>query len=102
MQDGKRTTGSDQPLVTEWATQMQGERSPTGCNLVAVGGELKMREDGDGVLCVGYQNIRRSEMSRGLELAPELTAMCDIGADIQGISEINRPWTTGNKALYRL
>ena len=40
-------------------------------------------------------------MYSGLEVAPELTTICNIGADIQGMSEINKPWTAGNKALYK-
>ena len=56
----------------------------------------------DGLLHVGYQDGRGLEMSSRLEVAPELIAMCEIGVDIQGTSEIKRPWMVGNKALYRL
>ena len=59
-----------------------GKRGPVSCNLVTRGDGLRPREEGDGVFHVGYQNIRGSEMSSGIEVAQELTAMCDIGVDI--------------------
>ena len=103
MQEQRLPVGIDQQLVREWVSYQLSKRGPVRCNLVAImGDELRLRMEGDGVLHVGYQNIRGSEMFSGLEVAPKLTVMCGIGADIRGISEINRPWEAGNKALYRL
>ena len=70
--------------------------SPTP-NIEAVGDPLRLRPDGevtDGILRVGFQNIRGADFNRGFGLAPELDAMNEIGTDIQGMTEANKPWNS--------
>ena len=76
MQEQRLPVGIDQQLVREWVSYQLSKRGPVRCNLVAImGDELRLRMEGDGVLHVGYQNIRGSEMFSGLEVAPKLTVM---------------------------
>ena len=78
--------------------------SPTP-NIEAVRDPLWPRPDGeatDGILRVGFQNIRGVDFNRGLGLAPELDAMNEIEADIQGMAEANKPWNSRNKAKYQI
>ena len=53
------------------------------------------------ILRVGFQNIRGTDMNNGFAVAPELDAMDDNGADIQGMAESNKPWSSRNKAMYQ-
>ena len=55
---------------------------------------MRPRPDGadtDGILRIIFQNIRGADSNKGLGLAPELDAMNEIGADIQGMAEANKP-----------
>ena len=58
----KKTTSGECPIagVTEWVRQQTSGRGLAGCNLVTIGDGLGPRVDIDGVLCVGYQDIRGS------------------------------------------
>ena len=44
-------------------------------NIEAAGDPLKTRSDGDGILRVGFQNIRSTDMENGFAVAPELDAL---------------------------
>ena len=46
---------------------------------------------------MGYQHIRGTTLNSGLEIAEELGVMKELGIDTQGMSEINKPWSAGNK-----
>ena len=51
-------------------------------------------------LRIAYQNIRGATSGKGFELPVEITAMSELGIDIMGMSETNKPWTAGNKHEY--
>ena len=70
-------------------------------NIQAYGDPLLKREDNDGILWFVDQKIRTSEMNYGFQVIPEIKVMREVGADVQGMSEINKPWTAGNKAIYQ-
>ena len=70
-----------------------------------MGDPLRPRPDGevtDGILQVGFQNIRGADFNRSLGPAPELDAINEIGEDIQGMAEANQPWNSMNKAKYQI
>ena len=69
-------------------------------NIEPAGDPLVPRVHNDGLTRSGYQNIRGSDLDSGLEVATEVDTMYEIGSDIQGLSETNKPWTTGNKYKY--
>ena len=69
-------------------------------NIEPQGDKLRQRKEGDGIIRVGFQNIRGTSLTSGLEVPYEIDAMDDLGIDIQGFAETNRPWTAGNKAKY--
>ena len=92
VQRGKSVSCQDR--LDEWLT------CPPIPNIEAAGDPLRKRVDGDGVLRVGFQNIRGTDMNNGFAVAPELDAMDDIGAHIQGMAESNKPWNSRNKATY--
>ena len=68
-------------------------------NIEAYGDPLVEREEDDGLIRLGYQNIRTSELNCGFEITPEIDAMQEVGTDVQGMSEIKKPWTRGNRAV---
>ena len=69
-------------------------------NIDPSGDPMPERINGDGIIRYGYQNIRGSEMNRGLQLATEVDMMADLGVNVQGLSEANKPWTEENKSHY--
>ena len=62
---------------------------------------MRERSDGYEILRVGFQNIWGTDMNNGFAVAPELDAMDDIGTDVQGMAESNKPWNSRNKAMYQ-
>ena len=69
-------------------------------NIAPAGDPLVPRHHNDGITRSGYQNIRGSDIDSGLEIATEVDTMHDIGSDVQGLSETNKPWTPGNKYKF--
>ena len=51
---------------------------------------------------MGYQHIRGTTLNSGLEIAEELDVIKELGIDTQGMSEINKPWSAGNKWKYQM
>ena len=49
-----------------------------------------------------YQNIGGTTLNSGLEILEELDGMRELGIDTQGISEINKPWSAGNRWQYQM
>ena len=90
-------TRSTQRTIEEWATG-----DATYRNIAAAGDRMEEREATVGIFRVGYQNINGSDMESGIEVAQEIDAMLEIGADLQGMSEMNKPWSDGNKWRYRM
>jgi hypothetical protein len=60
------------------------------------------RREKDGIHRMGYQNIRGTTLNGGLEIPAELDVMKELGIDTQGMSEINKPWSVGNKWRYEM
>ena len=71
-------------------------------NIGVAGDLLQERSEQDGIMRIGYHNIHGSEIDSGLEIAEELEAIVEIGADIQGMSEMNKPWTKSTQIRYQL
>ena len=69
-------------------------------NIDPVGDPLKPRFDGDGITRIGYQNVNTSTMGQGFDVAEEIDVIAEIGSDIHGMSEINKPWNSSNKWQY--
>ena len=69
-------------------------------NIEPSGDHLVDRTEGDGILRVGSQNCRGTDVDKGMEVATEVDTMFELGSDVQGLSETNKPWTSGNKYKY--
>ena len=69
-------------------------------NLEPQGDPLQERYEGDGLSRFGFQNVRGTNMGKGLETAEEMEAMDRIGTEVQGYTETNKPWTPGNRWKY--
>jgi hypothetical protein len=69
-------------------------------NIPPAGDQLRERHHNDGYTRFGFQNIRGSSIDSGLEIATEIDNMINLGTNIQGLSETNRPWTHTNKWKY--
>ncbi len=69
-------------------------------NIPPAGDTLIDRHDNDGYTRFGFQNIRGSNIDSGLEIATEIDNMINLGVDIQGLAETNRPWNHANKWKY--
>ena len=71
-------------------------------NIEATGDPLRERSEQDGIIRIGYHNIRGSGIDAGLEITEELEAIADIRTDIQGMSEMNKPWTESTQTKHQL
>ena len=58
------------------------------------------RREGDGIFRVGFHNIRGKSFTGGLEAPYEIDAMDELGINMQGFGETNKPWTPGNRWRY--
>ena len=69
-------------------------------NISPAGDPLQEQQDNNGYTRFGFQNIKGSSINSGLEISTDIDYMINIGTDIQGLSETNRPWTHTNKWKY--
>ena len=69
-------------------------------NITPSGDHLIPRTDTDTYIRIGYQNIHGT--SRETHIPSEITAMQELGLDLMGMSETNRPWNAKNKTEYNL
>ena len=60
------------------------------------------RRENNGIHRMGYQNTRGTTLNSGLEIPEELDVMRELGIDTQGMSEINKPWSAGNRWQYEM
>ena len=60
-----------------------GKPAPTGDPMVA-------RREGDGIVRIGNHNIFGSSLGRGEQLE-EIEAIAELGFNVMGMSEINKP-----------
>ena len=88
-------SGGRQDHLDEWLA------GPAIPNIEAAGDPLRAWSDGDGILRVGFQNIRDKDMNNGFAVAPEMDAVDDIGIGVQGMAESNKPWNSRNKEMYQ-
>ena len=67
-----------------------------------MGDPIVARRENDRVHRMGYQNIRGTTLNSGLDIPEELGVMKELGIDTQGMSEINKPWSAGNRWKYQM
>jgi hypothetical protein len=88
-----------QPTIVDWANGV-GEYKVK--NIDPAGDPLVDRKDDDGLTRFAYHNVHTSTLGEGFEVAEEIDVIRDLGIDVQGFSEINKPWNAQNKAEYDL
>ena len=49
---------------------------------------------------MGLHNIRGTTLGQGFDVAEELDVVRELGINIQGFNEINKPWSASNKWKY--
>ena len=69
-------------------------------NIPPCGDPMAPRRDGDGILRVSFQNARGTTLTGGLEIPYEIDALDELGINIGGYGETNKPWTPGNRWKY--
>jgi len=89
--------GGEQHTIDEWA----GEECMF-TNIGPAGDPMVIWRENDGIHRMGYQNIRGITLNSGLEIPEELDVMRELGIDTQGMSEINKPWSAGNRWQYEM
>lgn len=90
-----------QRTLFDWAPP-DNSSEPRHSNIPPAGDTLKTRIEDDGIFRIGYHNIHTTTMGEGFEVAHEIDTIDELGVDMQGMSEINRPWTPGNKSQYEM
>ena len=60
-------------------------------NIEPAGDPLVNRYEGDGITRTGYLNLKGSTLGNGFEVVDEIEAVRELGINIQGYSEINKP-----------
>ena len=60
------------------------------------------RRENDGIHRMGCQSIRGTTLNSGLEIPEELDVMRELVIDMQGMSEVNKPWSAGNRWKYQM
>ena len=88
---------TSQRTIDEWV------HAPGSClhaNIDPAGDPLLPRKENDGITRVAYHNIATSTMGHGFEVANEIDVINKLGVNIQGFSEINKPWSSQNKWEY--
>ena len=86
-----------QSTINDWAGEEYKFK-----NIEPVGDPMVARQENDGIHRMGYQNIRGTTLNSGLEIPAELDVMKELGIDTQGMSEINKPWSAGNRWKYQM
>ena len=69
-------------------------------NLESKGDKMQLRQNEDGVVRFGFQNINSIKVLRTNTLPNEIEVVHDLGIDICGYVETNRPWTSNNKGIF--
>ena len=87
----------EQRTIDEWA----GEECKFQ-NIKPAGDPMIARMKNDGIHRMGYQNTRGTTLNSGLEIPEDLDVMRELGIDMQGMSEINKPWSAGNMWRYEM
>ena len=94
------TNRADQRLVYDLFSDEQTKVFKTKCgNLPPTGDPMVARSERDGIIRIGNHNIRGTALGRG-EPLEEIEAIAELGFDVKGMNEINKPWTAGNKWRY--
>ena len=94
------THRADQRLIYEAFNEDQRVKSKTQWgNLPPTGDPMTARQEGDGIVRMGNHNIFGSSLGRGEQLE-EIEAITELGFNVKVMSEINKPWTSGNKWRY--
>jgi len=63
-------------------------------------GDAFLRDKGDGILRIAFQNIHGATTRSGLSVPPEIDVLQEWNVDIMGMSETNCPWTASQKSTY--
>ena len=69
-------------------------------NLASRGDKQQPRRNDDGVIRFGFQNTNTIKHPRSNYIPQEIQVVEDLGIDVCGFVETNRPWTTQNKEIY--
>ena len=69
-------------------------------NIDPVGDHFVPRRQDDGITRLMYNNVNTSTQGQGFEVNQEIDVIEEMGADIMGFSELNKPWSAENKWLY--
>ena len=83
-----------QSTINDWA----GEECKF-TNIEPVGDPMVARRENDGIHRMVYQNIRGTTLNSGVEIPEELDVMKELRIDTQCMSEINKPWSAGNRSV---
>ena len=98
-----------QPTLSRWLENVKDSLENEGIefehggvfkNIDPAGDPLIDRREGDGIMRAGYMNLKGSTIGGGFEVVDEIEAVRDLGMDIQGYSEINKPWNKENKVEF--
>ncbi|KAL7525484.1 hypothetical protein ACHAXR_001028, partial [Thalassiosira sp. AJA248-18] len=60
------------------------------------------RREGDNTFRMGYHNINGTTLGQGFEVAEEIETIDQLGINLQGMLEINKPWDANNKWQYNM
>ncbi|KAL7533908.1 hypothetical protein ACHAXR_007538, partial [Thalassiosira sp. AJA248-18] len=97
--NGNRRSATIQQNLMEWATRPVKSKHT---NIPAAGDPMVERREGDNTFRMGYHNINGTTLGQGLEVTEEIETMDQLGINLQGMSEINKPWDANNKWQYNM
>ena len=94
---GRPLTGAGQRRIYDIFEDNAKEKLKTKWgNLPPTGDCMVPRVEGDGIFRVENHNIHGTGLGRE-DTVEEIDAVSELGMDAQGMCEINKPWTAGNK-----
>ena len=84
--------------VTQWL----GPKHCTYNNIDPAGDLLIARQENDGIERFAFHNIHGTNLGKGFQVATEIESIIELGINVMGMTEINKPWSAGNKWEYDL
>ena len=88
-----------QTVLNDWLGGHPINQQKTVANLPNYGDAMTDRFQGDEILRIALHN-KRANLGDGKEVTEDVVMIKQLGIDIQGYCECNKPWTTGNKAKF--
>ena len=71
-------------------------------NLETCGDTMQPRREDDGLVRFGFQNIHTLKKLSSENISEELLVVQQLGINVCGFVEINKPWTAENKHIFKL